>query len=113
MALGCQRDAAELSRHHLGSFRQAHFVGLGTLSEPADPRRCFRPNDLFADAPLDLRNRRRVWRVLSDMDFSTPKMVMQDGWRDYKKVGTTAEAELMKRIHEYDGKNPDRTPLLS
>ena len=40
-------------------------------------------------------------------------MVMQDGWRDYKKVGTTAEAELTKRIHKHYGKNPDRTFFLS
>ena len=39
----------------------------------------FEPTGGLSDAPLGLRNRRRIWRILSDIEFSSSEVIEKEG----------------------------------
>ena len=55
------------------------------LSQPE----AFEPDRGFAaGAPLGVRNRRRIWRCLGDLDFEGGARAMEGGWKKYSEPGS-------------------------
>ena len=67
------------------------------LSQPD----AFEATGAFAGAPLGLRNRRRIWRCLSDMDFKGAANDMEGGWEKYTDEGSECPNEAARLGRNY------------